>query len=238
MNKVIIIGATSGIGKELAKIFSSYDYEVGIVGRRTNLLKELASELPTKTYPLTVDIKKIDEAIKSLEGLLLDMQEVDIIVISAGTGHINMALDWFPEKETIDTNILGFAAMANVAMHYFMNKGTGHLVGISSIAGIRGSGEAPAYNASKSFVSNYLEGLTIKVAKSKLPITITDICPGLVDTAMAKGDGLFWVASPQKAAKQIYNTIKRKKKKAYITKRWKLVALLLKIMPDYIYNKL
>ncbi|MEE9529218.1 MAG: SDR family NAD(P)-dependent oxidoreductase, partial [Dehalococcoidia bacterium] len=94
MNKVIIIGATSGIGKELAKIFSSYDYEVGIVGRRTNLLKELASELPTKTYPLTVDIKKIDEAIKSLEGLLLDMQEVDIIVISAGTGHINMALDW------------------------------------------------------------------------------------------------------------------------------------------------
>ena len=81
--------------------------------------------------------------------------------------------------------------MANVAMRYFINKGSGHLVGISSIASIRGSHIAPSYNASKAFVSNYMEGLKIKVSKIKLPITITNIEPGLIDTAMAKGEGLL-----------------------------------------------
>ena len=147
-------------------------------------------------------------------------------------------MDWNKEKETIDTNILGFSAVANTAMHYFMKKGSGHLVGISSIASIRGSNIAPAYNASKAFMSNYMEGLRIKISKINIPITITDIQPGLVDTAMAKGDGLFWVAPPEKAAAQIYKAIKKKKKKAYITKRWAIIALLLKIMPEFVYNKL
>jgi len=87
-------------------------------------------------------------------------------------------------------------------------------------------------------MSNYLEGLRKKVAKEKIDITITDIQPGFVDTAMSKGDGLFWVATPQKAAKQIYQVIQQKKKKAYITKRWVIIAWLLKIIPDFIYNKI
>jgi len=166
------------------------------------------------------------------------MSDVDVIVISSGIGHINPLLDWSREKETIDTNVSGFVAMAGVAMHYFIQKGSGHLVGISSVAGIRGSNDGPAYNASKAFISNYLEGLSKKVAKEKLAITITDIQPGFVDTAMAKGDGLFWVASPSKAAKQIYKVIQQKKKKAYITKRWTIIAWVLKIIPDFIYNRI
>lgn len=238
MKKVIIIGATSGIGKELAKIYSCSGYEVGIVGRRTELLNELASELSTKTYKLTLNITKTETVIQSLEELIQEMKGVDIFVISAGTGHINESLDWQKEKETINTNVSGFAAVANIAMQYFIKNGSGHLVGISSIASIRGSRDAPAYNASKAFVSNYLEGLRGKAIKVKLPIAVTDIQPGFVDTAMAKGEGLFWVASPEKAAKQIYKAIKQKKKKACITKRWALVAWLLRIMPDFIYNKM
>jgi len=238
MKKVIIVGATSGIGKELAKLYSLNKYEVGIVGRRTELLEALASELQTKSYKLTLDVTKTESTIHSIKKLIQDMHGIDLIIIGAGTGHLNDDLDWNKEKETIDTNILGFSAVANTAMQYFMKKGSGHLVGISSIASIRGSNIAPAYNASKAFMSNYLEGLRIKISKKNIPITITDIQPGLVDTAMAKGDGLFWVAPPEKAATQIYEAIRKKKKKAYITKRWAIIALLLKIIPEFVYNKL
>jgi len=238
MKKVIIIGATSGIGRELAKLYSLNDYEIGIVARRTELLTTLSSELKTKTYAQTMDISDTKTAISSLNDLIRQMQQVDLIIISSGTGHLNDSLDWKKEKETINTNVLGFAAMANAAMQYFIQNNSGHLVGISSIAGIRGSHIAPSYNASKAFVSNYLEGLRIKALKKNMPIIVTDIQPGLVDTAMAKGDGLFWVAPPKKAAKEIYKAIRNKKKKVYITKRWAIIALLLKIMPEFIYKKL
>ena len=236
--KAIIIGATSGIGKELAKIFSQNDYIVGLAGRRTHLLDELKNELPNNSFAKHIDISQTDKAIKQLEDLIAEMEGVDIIVISSGVGYVNKDLQWSPEKETIDVNISGFAAMANVAIHYFLSKGSGHLVGISSIAALRGDGDAPAYNASKAFVSNYMEGLRKKVVKLGLSITVTDIQLGFVDTAMAKGDGLFWVASPQKASQQIYGAIERKKKHAYITKRWRLIGWLMKVMPDFIYNRI
>ncbi len=128
--------------------------------------------------------------------------------------------------------------MANVAVHHFLQQRAGHLVGISSIAALRGTGGAPSYNASKAFVSNYLEGLQQKCAKLKLPITITDVKPGFVNTAMAQGEGLFWVAPPEKAAEQIYQAIKARKTHAYVTKRWRSIGVLLRLMPRHLYNKI
>lgn len=236
--KAIVIGATSGIGKELAKIFSQHGYIVGLAGRRTHLLDELKNELPNNSFAKHIDISQTDKAIKQLEELVAEMEGADIIVISSGVGYVNKDLQWSPEKETIDVNVSGFAAMANVAIHHFLSKGSGHLVGISSIAALRGDGDAPAYSASKAFVSNYMDGLRKKVVKLGLSITVTDIQPGFVDTAMAKGDGLFWVTSLPKAAQQIYNAIEKKRKHAYITKRWRLMGWLMKIMPGFIYNKI
>jgi short-subunit dehydrogenase len=238
MKKVIIIGASSGIGKELAKLFASNQYEVGIVARRTDLLNELAAELPTKVHVASIDVMNSQLAIPSLEKLIQDMAGVEVIIICAGTGYLNPLLIWSQEKETIDTNVTGFTAMAGVAMRYFINNKSGHLVGISSIAGIKGSNICPSYNASKAFVSNYIEGLRKKVVKEKLKISITDIQPGLIDTAMSKGEGLFWVSSPQKAAKQMFKAIQQRKKKAYITKRWAIVAWLLEILPEFIWDKI
>ena len=161
-----------------------------------------------------------------------------IVIISAGIGYINPELDWEKENETIAVNVTGFSAIANVAIHYFITKGSGQLVNISSIAAIRGSGSAPAYNASKAFESIYMDGLRQKIVSLALPIFITDIQPGFVDTAMAQGEGLFWVATPEKAAKQIYQEIIGKKKHAYITKRWRFIAWFLKIAPNFIYDRL
>ena len=258
MRRVIIVGATSGIGYELAKVFSSNGYEVGIAGRRTDLLEKLSLELPTRAYAATIDVQNTESAIRCLEKLIADMGDVDVIVLSAGTGHVNPSLDWPRERDTIDTNVSGFTAMANVAMRYFGQKGSGHLVVISSVACIRGDCMGPAYCASKAFISNYLEGLSKKAAKERLAITVTDIRPGFVDTGMvktyaedlnrtaagekhattARGGGPFWVASPQKAASQIYDAIQRKKKRAYVTRRWVIAAWLLRVMPDSIYNRI
>lgn len=124
---------------------------------------------------------------------------------------------------------MGFTAVAIETMKFFKHQGHGHLVGISSIAALKGNKDAPAYSASKAYISNYLEGLRKSVSKTS--ITVTDIQPGLVDTDMAKGDGLFWVAPKEKAARQIFKVIKKKKKHAYITKRWRIIAWILKLLP-------
>lgn len=238
MKKAIIIGATSGIGRELAKILSQNNYIVGLAGRRIELLSELQRESAGKIYIKRIDIAQTAEAIDFLEELILEMGGVDLIIISSGVAFINSDLNWQQEKETIDVNVSGFAAIANVAIKYFTKQGSGHVVGISSIAAIRGGSDTPAYNASKAFVSNYLEGLRQKVIKLKIPIVVTEIQPGFVDTAMARGEGLFWVAPLDKAAIEIFRAIKNKRKHAYITKQWRIIAWLLKIMPDWIYNRL
>lgn len=238
MQKAIIIGATSGIGRALAKVLAENNYILGLAGRRVELLESLRKEIKVETHIKNMDVSRPEEAMKLLDELIAETGGMDLIVISSGTGHINKDLAWDKEKEAIDVNVLGFAAIAGAAMNYFIKQKSGHIVGISSIAALRGSREALAYNASKAFDSNYLEGLRQKACMLKMPITVTDIQPGFVDTAMAKGDVLFWVASPEKAAMQIYRAIRRRRKHAYITKRWRLIAWLLKVMPDWVYNRI
>jgi short-subunit dehydrogenase len=211
LKKAVVIGASSGIGRELSLLLGSSGYALGLAARRVELLEELAGKLPAAVVR-GIDVSSPHQAMERLELLIKDMGGVDLVVISAGTGHLNPELEWELELDTIAVNVTGFAAMANVAMRHFMEQGRGHLVGISSIAALRGGAAAPAYNASKAFVSNYLQGLRQKVGRLGLPITITDIQPGLVDTAMAKGEGLFWVQSPDKAAAQIMEAIRAQKK--------------------------
>jgi short-subunit dehydrogenase len=121
---------------------------------------------------------------------------------------------------------------------YFQEQKYGHIVAISSIAGLRGSRNAPSYNATKAYQINYLEGIRQKAHKQKLSIHVTDVRPGFVDTDMAKGESKFWVASKGEAAHQIYSLIERKKPVGYVTKRWKIFALMLKILPTWIHKRL
>ena len=219
-------------------MLSQNGYAVGLTGRRVELLTALQNELSTESFVKPMDISQTDEAIRQLTELINEMNSVELVVISAGVGFINSEFEWEKEKATIKTNVFGFAAVANVAVKHFLEQRAGHLVGISSIAALRGTGGAPAYNASKAFVSNYLEGLQQKCVKLKLPIVVTDVKPGFVDTAMAQGEGLFWVAPPEKAAQQIYKAIKARKTHVYVTKRWRSIGVLLKLMPSSIYNKM
>jgi len=235
--KIIILGASSGIGRELAKLYIKENNKVAITGRRIQLLEELKKEnndFVIKSF----DVKQTDEVMKNLDELSIELNGIDLIIICSGTGDLNYDLDFSIEKRTIETNVVGFTCACDWALNYFIKQGNGHLVGITSVAGIRGNKEGPSYYASKSYQINYLEGMRQKVISSKKPIYVTDIRPGLVDTDMAKGEGLFWVASVEKAGKQIYKAIKNKKKIAYVTKRWRLVYEFLKRIPNIIYEKM
>jgi short-subunit dehydrogenase len=238
MKKAIIIGSTSGIGKGLAECFAVNNYKVGITGRRKELLLELKDENPDVYLTKVLDVTDTTSSIQQLEELIYELGGLDLFVISSGIGEINEALDFEIEKQTIDTNIVGFTSIADWTFNYFEKQQSGHLVVISSIGGIRGSSQAPSYNASKAYQINYTEGLRQKAAKLKMPIFITDIRPGLVDTKMAKGEGLFWIMPLEKAVNQIYKAIIRKKKVVYVTKRWRLIAFVLKIIPRGIYDKM
>jgi len=236
--KAIIVGASSGIGKALAEILSRNKYEVGLCARRLALLEDLQKTLPSKAYVKQLDISQPELACQALEELINEMHGTDLVILSAGIGYENPELEWDKEQETIQVNVEGFAAIGLKAFNHFSEKNGGHLVGISSIAALRGMGDAPVYSASKAFVSNFLQGLCYRAKKSKKDIHVTNIEPGFVDTAMAKGEGLFWVAPPELAAKQIFNSIQKKKKHAYVTKRWRIMAWIMKILPDWMYCKI
>ena len=221
----------------MAKLYIKENNKVAITGRRIQLLEEFKKENNNFVIK-SFDIKQTDEVMKNLDELSIDLNGIDLIIICSGTGDLNYDLDFSIEKRTIETNVVGFTCACDWALNYFIKQGNGHLVGITSVAGIRGNKEGPSYYASKSYQINYLEGMRQKVISSKKPIYVTDIRPGLVDTDMAKGEGLFWVASVEKAGKQIYKAIKNKKKIAYVTKRWRLVYEFLKRIPNIIYEKM
>jgi len=237
LKTAVIIGASSGIGRALAVTLSTDGYRVGIVARRTELLAQLSAELPGPSVIRTVDVSQPEQAIPLVRELIEELRDVELFIVNAGVGFENRPLAWEPERDTIAVNVLGFAAMVNVAVAHLEARGSGHLVGISSIAALRGNRAAPAYNASKAFVSNYLEGVRYRFNKLKLPVVVTDVQPGYVDTPMAKGN-LFWVASPQKAAGQIVDTIRARRHHVYVTRRWRLIAWLMKALPDMVFRRL
>jgi short-subunit dehydrogenase len=238
MKKAIIVGATSGIGKGLAKLLVNNGFNVGITGRRGDLLAELKNENSDKFFVKSFDVMDTTLTSNKLNELVNDLGGLDLLVICSGTGDENINLDFSIEKRTIDTNVLGFTAVADWAFNYFDKSKIGHLVAITSIAGLRGSRQGLAYNATKSYQINYLEGLRQKANKTKQPIIISDIRPGFVDTDMAKGDKLFWVSSVDKAVQQIYTAIKKKKKIVYVTKRWIIFAIILRLLPRWIYDNM
>jgi short-subunit dehydrogenase len=238
MKKAIVVGATSGIGKSLANLLIENGFQVGITGRRKQLLKEIKVKNPDNYFIKAFDVSRTSEIAANLDELVSELGGLDLLIISSGTGEINIELDFSIEKNTIETNVAGFTAVADWSFRYFQQQKHGQLVGITSIGGLRGNRHAPSYSASKAFQINYLESLRIKAVNLKVPIFITDIRPGFVDTEMAKGDGLFWLEPVEKAANQMFQAIQKKRKIAYITKRWGILAILLKLAPKCLIEKM
>lgn len=233
--KAVIIGCSTGIGRALALKLSREGYDVGLTGRDPEKLRVLQAELSGKSLVRRIDLRKFGEAIDELNNLITELGGMDLLVINAGVLHHNLELRWDLEEATVQVNVMGFMAMADAGVNYFLRKGAGTLAGISSVAGHRGSGRAPAYNASKAFMINYMEGLRQKL--SGTPINVVDIRPGFVDTDMIRGrKGLFGVVSAERAADDIYAAIQKGKRVAYVPGWWAIVMWFFKRIPEPLYH--
>lgn len=235
---IVIIGATSGVGKTLFEKYANENNRIGIIARRAHLLDELYQKYPSKPIPTKADITNLEEIEQAINALHKEMEYIDLAIVCSGTGDINATLDYSIERPAIDTNIVGWTFVIDMLYHILKQQGHGHLVAITSAGGLRGEAMAPAYSATKAYQINYVEALRKKAFKNGEHIIVTDIRPGLVDTAMAKGEGLFWVMPVEKVARQIISAILKKKSKAYVTRRWHILAIINKNLPFFLYKRL
>lgn len=228
MGTAIVIGSSTGIGRALTKVLAKNGYQLGLAGRNLAGMRELQEELRGRTFVKRMDLVRVEEARRSLQELIAEMGGVDLIVINSGVGGSEPS--WEEEMEILAVNVVGFAAMARSAMEYFSERGSGHIVGISSVSALRGI--TTAYSSSKAFDSMYLEALQFQADRLGVDVCVTDVKPGFVKTPMTEGrEGLFWVASADEAARQIYDAIRRRKRHVYVTKRWRLMAWVMKSLP-------
>ncbi|MGQ0740668.1 MAG: SDR family NAD(P)-dependent oxidoreductase [Bacteroidota bacterium] len=237
VQKIIIVGATSGIGRRLAERYAEEGNRIGITGRRKELLEQIQQQYLQQTEHECFDITGT-ENVPRLEALVKKMGGLDTLIISAGTGESSKELNWAIDKTTVDTNVNGFIEIANWAFNYFMKQGYGRLAAISSVGANRGGLHAPAYNASKAFQSSYAYGLSLKAGRLNKNVSVTCIEPGFLATKMAKSNKLFWVVPVDKAARQIIRAIEKRKRKVYISRRWWLVAKALKWAPHWLYRRI
>ena len=238
MKRIIIIGATSGIGQEVAKHYIKEGYQVGVAGRRKERLESLRAIAPTQVHIQQLDVTT-EEAPTQLLALIDKLGGMDIFLLCAGIGHQNRCLHQAIEMDTIETNVKGFTRMVLAAYHYFSGHGGGHIAIISSIAGTKGLGVAPSYSATKCFQNCYIDALAQLSRIEQRPITFTDIRPGFVRTALLN-DGLRYpmCLSPQYAARLIAAAIDHRKRRAIIDWRYTILVFFWRLIPNWLWERL
>ena len=149
MNKIaVIVGASSGIGREVAKLLLADGWRIGVAARREEHLQELKATTPERVETMTIDVTMPDAG-ERLLSLIERLGGMNLYFHASGIGKQNRALEEGIELQTIETNAVGFTRMIGTAYRYFAEKGEGHIAAITSIAGTKGLGPAPAYSATK-----------------------------------------------------------------------------------------
>lgn len=237
MKRIIIIGATSGIGREVAKLYIARGWQVGVAGRRTDELENLRQEAPQQVYTETIDVTH-DDAPTRLQSLIDKVGGMDVFLLSSGIGKQNPTLEADIELRTASTNVTGFMRMTMTAYHFFAKQGYGHIAAISSIAGTKGLGIAPAYSATKCFQNTYLDALDQLAHMNGLNICFTDIRPGFVATPLLKDDSYPLLMKAPDVAAQIVKGIDRKKRTLIIDWRYRILVFFWRLIPRCIWLRL
>lgn len=223
---ILIIGATSGIGYELWKHYSTTGNIVAITGRRNENLQKQAADTPGNTVAFQCDIADLSSFDLMLKNVMSKFGHLDLAIICAGVGDLNPDLKLSTELTTISVNVNGWTNVIDSIYKIFEKQKSGHLVTITSVGGLQPTPMAPSYSASKAFQINYTKSLQQK--SNGTPIVVTEIRPGLVNTRMAKGEGLFWVMPLDKVTNRIIEAISKQKKLKIVTTRWRVINWALK----------
>ena len=237
MKRIIIIGATSGIGLEVARCYLKTGWQVGVAGRREEELEKLRQSAPGQVCTQRIDVTR-EDAPALLEQLIMKTGGMDVFLLSSGIGKQNLSLCPDIELQTAATNVSGFIRMVNAAYHYFEQQGKGHIAVISSIAGTKGLGSAPAYSATKRFQNTYLDAFVQLAHMNKLHISFTDIRPGFVATPLLKDDKYPLLMHAPYVASQIVRAISRRKRVAVIDRRYQMLVFFWKLIPGWLWVRL
>lgn len=234
--KIVIIGATSGIGRAMAEMFAQAGYCVGVTGRRTTLLEELKSLYPGLIYVQSMDVCSNEAAIK-LQELIVEMGGMDILFVNSGYGKELPELDPEVELQTVNTNVTGFTQLVAFAYNYFKQQGSGQIAVTSSVASVRGLRQAPAYSASKRYMRHYVDCLAQRAHHEKLNISFTTLMPGFIATDFLTGYAYPLVVPLSKVRNAMFRAIVHKKREVYLPFRWKIIVVLWRFLPKWIWER-
>lgn len=244
MKRVILVGATDGLGKALAEVYAARGFWVTILGRSRQKLDTLVADLRSRFPVATVngvvcdlsDAARLEPAFREA---LAVTGHCDLFLYNAGVMHHGDGVTSEPARdaEMMEVNAVAAVRLLGLAANWFRVAGRGQIAGISSIAGDRGRKGNPAYNASKAALTTFLEGLRNRLAP--FGVTVSTVKPGYVGTRMTAGkSGLFWVVSAADAARIIADRLEKGHEVFYVTRRWALLSLALRHVPRFVFKRL
>ena len=232
MKRAIIIGATSGLGREIALNLQREGWLVAVAGRRVELLKEF-------TIYEQIDVTS-EYALEGVERLAEKLGGVDLFVNVAGVGFQNPTLDPKVEKHTFDVNGYGFMRMVGWAYNYFKREEReGQIAIVSSIAGTMPLGTAAAYSATKRMQSHYLTALAQLARMERVNVKFTDIRPGFAATDILNPNKHYpMMMSKEYAGRLATKAILKKRRVAIIDWKFAILTLFWSLIPRCVWERL
>lgn len=241
--KVIVVGASSGIGEALARRLVAEGCRVALVARRGDVLAEICGALnagadEVRALAYVHDVRDCDAAGELFERIVGDLQGLDVVVYAAGAmpSVAEDEYDFRKDRQMLEVNTLGALSWLNLAAGRFEKQRAGCIVAISSISGDRGRRKNPAYAASKAAVNTFMEALRNRL--SRYGVRVVTVKPGYVDTPMTRGKEVFWMISAEEAAAAIWKAIRGGSQTVYVPRRWGAVGFVIRHIPSFIFRRM
>ncbi|KXB82421.1 oxidoreductase, short chain dehydrogenase/reductase family protein [Prevotella sp. DNF00663] len=237
MKKAVIMGASSGIGREVALLLCQAGWHIGIAARRLDALHDIQAKYPAQVTISQIDVTTMDAPIL-LTRLVEEMGGIDLYVHVSGVGKQNPMLEQSIETATVDTNVSGFTRLIDTMFHLMEHQRYGHIAIVSSIAGTKGLGPAPSYSATKAYQATYIQALEQLAHSRRLPITFTDIRPGFVDTPLLSGGRYPMLMDKERVARAIVRNILARRHIVVIDWRYAVLTFFWRLIPNFIWRRM
>lgn len=240
MKRIVIMGATSGLGLKVAEIYALAGWRVGVAGRKEEVMMDLKRRFADRIEWRYIDITK-RSATSELQDLIESLGGMDIYLHVSGICIENRSLVTDSEVKLLDTNVVGFARMIVTAFKYFRDHrdGKGQIAAVTSIAGTKGIGELASYSASKKFQQTYLDALEQYSRMNGMAVCFTDLRPGWTRTPLISSDRVYpMTMDADKVAVEIVRGIMHRKRVKVIDYRWAAIYHLWRLIPSWLWSRI
>ena len=241
MSYVLIVGASSDIAKETARVYAKNGYNLYLAARNADELQEFKTDLEVRSS-VSVELLDLDLcAFDTHEAFYTSLKEKPLgVVVVAGymTEQHKAEKEWNETLNTINVNYTGAVSLLNIVANDFENERRGFIIGVSSVAGDRGRKTNYVYGSAKAAFSSYLSGLRNRLYESG--VSVLTVKPGFVNTKMTEGLDLpaKLTAEPSEVAQDIYKAQQAGKNILYTKWIWRYIMLIIKHIPEFIFKKL